>query len=82
MLPFLFKIYLKLHCVGRIKTQGSKGIRQWPKNYCISPMMKIYSSVNLILWLECLNTHLNQSTNQNPLNSPKLSTERMRKRYK
>ena len=42
---------------------------------------KITPSVDLNQWLKRLNTQLNKPINQNSLTSPKLLSQRMRKRY-
>ena len=69
-------------CKCIICRQGSKGIRQWLINWCTSPMMihKITASVNWNYWLKCLNTQLDELTNQNLLKSPKLLSQQIRKR--
>ena len=45
--------------------QGSKGIRQWPINWCTSPMIihKITPSLECNLWWKRLNTRLYEPTN-------------------
>ena len=73
--------YKRLVCVcvrpqryfGMIKSQESKGTREWPINWCTSPMKihKIIPSVD----------DLNDPTNQNLLKSPKLLCQRLTKRY-
>ena len=44
------------------------GTRQWPINWCTSPIMKhkITTSLDKNLLLKRLNTQFNESTNQNP----------------
>ena len=63
-----------------INYHGSKGIRQWPINWCTYPMMihKItpYLSKLLVEMFE-----LNEPINQNLLKHPKLLSQRIWKRY-
>ena len=47
--------------------QGSKGIRQWPINWCKSPMITITPSVDYNWWLKRLNT---QNSIKVPKNCP------------
>ncbi len=65
--------------------QGSKGIRQWPINWCncTTPMMinKISPSVDYNHWLKRFNTQLSKQTNKNSINSPKLLSQQIRKKY-
>ena len=51
----------------QLLTQESKVIRQWPINWCTSPMMmhKITRSVDYNKWLNRLDTQLNEPSNQN-----------------
>ena len=64
-------------------TQESKMIRQWPINWCTSPMtiLKIIPSVDYNKWLKRLDTQLYKPSNQNELKSLKLLGQRKRKRY-
>ena len=49
--------------------RGSKGIIQWPINWCTSPMIihKIPSPVEYNFWLKHFDIHRNESTHQNSL---------------
>ena len=53
---------------------GSKGIRQWPINWNTSQIIshKITPFVDYNKWLKRLDTQLNEPTNQNKADSPKL----------
>ena len=57
-----------------VKSQGSKGIRQWPINRYTSPMMipKITPSVDYNKQLKRLDTQINDPTNQKLLKVPKV----------
>ena len=50
-------------------TQGSKGIRQSPINWCTSPIIKQQNApaVDYNYWLKRLDTQLNKPTNQNSI---------------
>ena len=60
-------------------SQGPKGIRQWPINWCTSPMM--IHNIDLNYFLKRLKTQLTESTNKNLLQSPKLLSNPIRKYY-
>ena len=56
------------------------GVRQWPINLCTSSKIihKITTSIDYNQWL---NTQLNEQTNKNSIKSPKLLSQRIRKRF-
>ena len=56
------------------KSQGSKGIRQWPMNLCtfLMTILKITLPVEYYYWLKRLDTQLNETTNQNSVEVPKV----------
>ena len=58
-----------IFCLPVIIETPAKSIRQWPINWCISPMIihKNTHSVDYNLWLKRLDTQLNNQTNQNSL---------------
>ena len=74
----LFPIYIELkekkEGKGKSVMQGSKGIRQLSINQCISPMMihKTTFCKITIAVVKILDTQLNEPTNQNSSNVPKV----------
>ena len=65
----------------KYRSQGSKGIRQWPINWCTSQIYKITPSVDCNKWLKRLDTQLDKSINQNSSKVPKVVEPTNKKTY-
>ena len=68
IIHFILSFFLSVRSKISQHLLASKGIRQWPINWCIFPMMIHKSTPRL----KRLDTQLNEPTNKNSINVPKV----------